>query len=64
MMIDKLIDKYLGEQTKADKFSIPIQNQIRIARKTLRMPGAMVGVMGGMNKEKAKEILKKYGVKE
>ena len=38
-------------------------HQIQIAKKTLRMPGAMAGVMGGMSKEEAKEILRKRGIK-
>ena len=40
-----------------------VKNQIRVALKTLKMPSAMLGVMGGMTKEQAKEILRKYGVK-
>ena len=38
-------------------------HQIQIAKKTLRMPGAMAGVMGGMSKEEAKQILTKRGIK-
>jgi hypothetical protein len=38
-------------------------HQIQIAKKTLRMPGAMANVMGGMTKEEAKEILSKRGIK-
>jgi hypothetical protein len=38
-------------------------HQIQIAKKTLKMPGAMAGVMGGMSKEEAKEILRKRGIK-
>jgi hypothetical protein len=37
-------------------------HQIQIAKKTLKMPDAMVGVMGGMTKEEAKEILRKHSV--
>jgi mannose-6-phosphate isomerase-like protein (cupin superfamily) len=37
-------------------------HQIQIAKKTLKMPDAMVGVMGGMTKEEAKEILRKNNV--
>jgi hypothetical protein len=40
-----------------------IRNQIRVALQTLKMPSAMLGVMGGTTKEQAKEILRKYGVK-
>jgi hypothetical protein len=38
-------------------------HQIQIAKKTLKMNDAMVGVMGGPSKEEAREILKKYGIK-
>jgi hypothetical protein len=38
-------------------------HQLQIAKKTLKMPDQMVGVMGGMTKEEAKEILRKYSVK-
>jgi hypothetical protein len=38
-------------------------HQIQIAKKTVRMPGAMANVMGGMTKEEAKEILRKRGIK-
>ncbi len=37
-------------------------HQIQIAKKTLKMPNAMVGVMGGPSKEEAKAILAKYGI--
>jgi len=40
-----------------------IRNQIRVALKTLKMPSAMLGVMGGMTKEEARKILMKYGIK-
>jgi hypothetical protein len=39
-------------------------HQIQIARKTLKMPDAMVGVMGGMSKEEAQKILAQHGIKE
>lgn len=38
-------------------------HQIQIAKKTIRMPSAMAGVMGGMSKEEAKAILDKRGIK-
>ena len=63
-MIDRIVGKYLGEKTDVSKLPVSVQHQIKIARKTLRMPSAMSGVMGGMNKEKAKEILKKHGLDE
>lgn len=36
-----------------------LQHQIKIAKKTINMPDAILGVMGGMTKNEAKEILKK-----
>lgn len=42
----------------------PEWHQLQVAYKTIRMPDAMVGVMGGMNKEEAWEILNKYGFKK
>ena len=41
------------------KLSIHEQHQLKIARKTLTMPDAMVGVMGGPNKEQARAIILK-----
>ena len=41
------------------KLSIPEQHQLRIARRTLNMPDAMVGVMGGPNKEESREIIRR-----
>ena len=62
-MIDKIVEKYIDEQKSAKpKLSPAEEHQLAIARKTLRMPSAMVGVMGGMTKEKAKEILRKHGL--
>lgn len=37
--------------------TIPEKHQYKIARDTLRMPQPMVGVMGGMTKEQAREVL-------
>lgn len=37
--------------------SVPEQHQFKIAKSTLRMPDAMVGVMGGMNKDQARQFL-------
>ena len=38
-------------------------HQIQIAKKTMKMPGAMAGVMGGMSKEEAQRILQQRGIK-
>src|SRR5262249_431021 len=40
------------------QLSVPDQHALRIARDTLRMPDAMVGVMGGPDKETARRIIK------
>ena len=39
--------------------SIFEKHQLRIAKKTLKMPDGMVGIMGGMTKQEAKEFIKK-----
>jgi hypothetical protein len=41
--------------------SVPEQHQKNIAIKTLKMPDAMVGVMGGMDKDEARKFLKSIG---
>lgn len=41
--------------------SVPEKHQLKIALQTLRAPDAMVGVMGGMNKDEAREFLKRKG---
>ena len=46
---------------KRRKLTVPEKHQLAVARKTLKMPGAMAGVMGGMSKEQAREIVKKLG---
>lgn len=43
--------------------TVPEQHQIKIAKQTLKMPDAMVGVMGGMTKEEAREILRRHGIR-
>lgn len=45
------------------ELSVPEGHQIKIAKDTLRMPDAMLGVMGGMDKPTARAILKKHGIK-
>jgi len=45
----------------ARSLSVPEQHQKKIAIKTLKMPDAMVGVMGGMNKDEARDFLKSIG---
>jgi len=51
-------------QKKLKVMTIPERHQYRIALKTLRMTSPMVGVMGGMSKAQAREVmnnLKKAG---
>ncbi len=50
--------KTIGEPMK--KLTIPEQHQLKIARRTLNMPDAMVGVMGGMTKEQASQIVSEH----
>lgn len=51
-ILDKL-DRTINELT------VPEKHQLKIAKKTLKMPDAMVGIMGGMTKEEARKIIKK-----
>lgn len=47
---------------RTSQLDVFAKHQVRIAQQTLRMPDAMVGVMGGMTKEQAREILRRYGI--
>jgi len=38
-----------------------LYHQLRIARQTLRLNPALVGVLGGMTVEQAKELLRQHG---
>jgi len=58
--IDERLSEYLDEKT-LDVFA---KHQVAIARKTLKMSDAGAKIMGGMNKEEARAVLKKYGLKE
>ena len=40
------------------------KHQIKIARSTLKMNDIGIAIMGGMTKNEAREILKKYSLKE
>jgi hypothetical protein len=51
----------IAKQLVTKELSVPEKHQEKIALKTLKMPDAMVGVMGGMTKEEAREFLKKIG---
>lgn len=48
-----------GKMNPKRKLSVPEQHQLRIAKDALRMPDAMVGVMGGPTKAQAREIIKR-----
>ena len=39
------------------RLTVPEQNQLKIARDTLRMNDVMAKVLGGMTKEEAREII-------
>tara|TARA_Y100000310_G_scaffold339160_1_gene430988 strand:- start:561 stop:956 length:396 start_codon:yes stop_codon:yes gene_type:complete len=52
-------EKEVKNKMARKKLSIPEQHQLRIARRTLKMPDAMVGIMGGPNKEESREIIKR-----
>lgn len=43
--------------------SIFDNHQIKIAKSTLKMSDAGANIMGGMTKEEAREILKKFNIK-
>ena len=43
------------------KLSVPERHQLRVARKTLLMPDAILGVIGGMTKDEAREVIKRLG---
>jgi hypothetical protein len=45
------------------RLTIPEQHQAKIALQTLKMPDAMVGVMGGPTKKQARAFLRSIGVK-
>lgn len=46
------------------RLSVPEQHQLRIAKQTLKMADAAVGVMGGPNKEEARAIIRRLTGKE
>lgn len=41
------------------KLTVPERHQLTIARRTLNMPDAAVGIAGGPSKEEAREIIKR-----
>ena len=47
----------MAKSKKLVPMTVPEKHQYRIAKSTLRMPDPMVGVMGGMSKAQAREVL-------
>jgi hypothetical protein len=43
------------------KLTVFEHHQLKIAKSTLAMPDAILGMMGGMTKEEARKILEKFG---
>jgi hypothetical protein len=43
--------------------TVPEKHQLKIARKTLKMPDAVLGVLRGMTKEEARAIIAKHSKK-
>ena len=60
--------EYVRQISPAAFLQIPVdvfaKHQIKIARSTLKMHDVGVSIMGGMTKEEASDVLKKYGLKE
>lgn len=48
-----------GNPQNPRRLTVPEQHQLKIAKDTLKMPQPMVGVMGGMTKGQAREIIKR-----
>jgi hypothetical protein len=59
--MSKHLTKYIEKWEAEKSLSVPEQHQKNIAIKTLKMPDAMVGVMGGMDKDEARKFLKSIG---
>jgi hypothetical protein len=51
-------------RAKKRELSVFDKHQLKIARDSLRMPDAMLGVMGGPSKAEAREIIKRLTGKE
>jgi hypothetical protein len=48
----------------ARELSVPQKHQLRIAKQTLNMPDAAVGIAGGPSKQEAREIIKRLTGKD
>lgn len=54
----------VGEKKKEKDLSVPEKNQLKIAKKTLKMSDDGAKIMGGMDKKEARDFLKKIGYTE
>jgi len=52
------MSKHTTGTTPRRSLTVPERHQLRIARDTLNMPDAMVGVLGGPDKEQARAIIR------
>ena len=48
------------EKLKVSNASIPEKHRIKIAKQTLKMPDPILKAMGGMSKEEARKVVRKY----
>lgn len=55
------IERLSAKMQAISELSVPEKHQKQVALKTLRMPDAMVGVMGGQTKDEARAFLKSIG---
>lgn len=58
-VLDYAVEMGLISESITEGMSVPEQHAFKIAKSTLRMADAMVGVMGGMTKAEARDFLKK-----
>jgi hypothetical protein len=57
------VDPPLKLVRKASGLTVPEKHQLKVAIKTIKMPNAMVDIIGGMSKKEAREIIYKNGTK-
>ena len=50
-----------AKENRINEVTVPQKHQLAIARKTVKTNSAMLGVMGGMSKRKAHELLSVHG---
>lgn len=56
------IDESNAKLAKIKSSNPALYNQLMVAKKTMKMSDAMAGVMGGMSKEEARQLLLKHGI--